>query len=64
MSIAFLLSAAWLLAALLVGFAGRDRALGFWGFFLLTLLLSPIPVVLWLLFTTPRRQHAASEPAR
>jgi hypothetical protein len=49
-----LLPVAWLLAAILVGLAGRDRALGFWGFFVLSLLLSPIPVVLVLLLTAPR----------
>jgi hypothetical protein len=49
-----LLPLAWVLAAVLVGLAGRDRALGFWGFFALSLFLSPIPVILVLLLTAPR----------
>lgn len=49
---------AWVLASLLIGLAGRDRALGFWGFFLVSLLVSPIVVGAALLLTAavaPRR---------
>ena len=50
----FLLFLVWLSMSLLVGFAGRDRAIGFWGFFILSLILTPIPSILLLLVTAPR----------
>jgi hypothetical protein len=43
----------WVIAAALVGFAGRDRAFGFWGFFVASLVLTPIPCILLLLLTAP-----------
>lgn len=39
------------LAALLVGFMGRHRAFGFWGFFLASLFLTPGLAVFILLVT-------------
>lgn len=32
----------WVLSSLLVGLAGTDKSVGFWGSFLLSLLLSPL----------------------
>jgi hypothetical protein len=48
-----ILALVWVLASVLVGLAGRDRALGFWGFFITSLILTPITCVLLLLLTAP-----------
>jgi hypothetical protein len=32
----------WLLGAILIGFFGRHRRFGFWGYFFASILLSPI----------------------
>jgi hypothetical protein len=48
----------WLLPSLAVGLLGRDRAIGFLGFFLLSLLVSPVLSLIVLLITTPRRRRA------
>ncbi len=41
----------WFLASLALGRLGRDRAFGFWGFFLASMFLSPVFVLLVLLLT-------------
>lgn len=41
----------WLLACALVGLVGSKRAMGFWGAFLLSLVLSPIVMILVLQLT-------------
>lgn len=43
---------AWLLLSLAVGYVGRHRAIGFWGFFALSLILSPLIVAVVLLLTS------------
>jgi hypothetical protein len=43
---------------LLTGLCGIQRRLGFWGTFFISLLVTPIPVLLVLLLTAPRRQDA------
>jgi hypothetical protein len=49
-----------LLLSVAIGLWGRNRAFGFWGFFLLSLLLTPPIVALLLLLTaTPARERAA-----
>ena len=45
----------WVVGSLLVGFLGRGRVLGFWGFFLGSLVLSPI-LCLLLLFITRTKE--------
>ena len=40
---------------LLTGLCGIQRRLGFWGTFIISLLVTPIPVLLVLLLTAPRR---------
>jgi hypothetical protein len=50
-----LLFLVWLAMSLLVGYAGRDRAIGFWGFFIVSLILTPIPTILVLLLTATTR---------
>jgi hypothetical protein len=43
---------------LLTGLCGIQRRLGFWGTFFIALLVTPIPVLLVLLLTAPRRDDA------
>jgi hypothetical protein len=45
----------YVLASLLVGFLGRRREVGFSGFFVLSLLLTPFVMAIVLLVATPRR---------
>lgn len=60
----------WILLSIFVGFAGRQRALGFWGFFLASLFVSPLLMLLVLLVTQPRteldrsRRHAVTSKDR
>ena len=44
----------WILLSMVVGFLGRDREFGYWGFFLGSLILSPV-LVLVVLFVTKDR---------
>jgi len=44
----------YLLLCLLVGFVGRNRKIGFAGFFVLSVLLSPLVMALVYLLGTPR----------
>ncbi len=39
----------------LVGLYGRDRLLGFWGFFILSYIVSPFFTLLFLVITSTRR---------
>ncbi len=48
-----MISIAWLLLSVLVGYLGRDRRFGFLGCFLASVLLSPLAVALILLATHP-----------
>jgi hypothetical protein len=48
----------WLLLAVLVGVFGSDRQIGFWGAFLLSLILSPLIGLIIVLFS------AKEEPAK
>jgi len=61
-----MLIAFYLLLALLVGVLGRDRAIGFAGFFVLSLVLTPVLSAVLLLLTAPRAPHPSvivQEPA-
>jgi hypothetical protein len=42
---------------LLTGLCGIQRRLGFWGTFIIALLVTPIPVLLVLLLTAPRHRY-------
>ena len=44
----------YLILCLVVGLAGRSRRLGFFGFFLLSVLLTPVVALGWLLLTQKR----------
>jgi hypothetical protein len=46
---------AWLVGAILLGFAGRHRRFGFWGYFFSSVLLTPIIGLLLLLAAVPTR---------
>jgi len=50
--------AMWIVMSLLAGFVGRDREIGFVGFFFLALFLSPLLVFMILLLTMPRSRPA------
>lgn len=46
-----LIMIAYLILAVAVGVYGSERTLGFWGFFVLSLLISPVIVFLFLVLT-------------
>lgn len=50
-----------ILLAVLCGVLGRNRMIGFWGFFFVSLLFTPIIVLLFLFFTTPRPIKVSEE---
>lgn len=52
--------AIYFLAAALVASLGRGRALGFWGFFLLSLIVTPLPVLVLLLLLPSRHPPETS----
>lgn len=43
----------WFVLSLFTGLLGRNRALGFWGFFIASLLFTPFAVLLLLALTSP-----------
>ena len=49
----------WVVLCIIVGVFGRNRKLGFLGFFLLSLLFSPVFVFLGLLLTIPKTSKYA-----
>ena len=61
---ALILGALWLLACIIVGLVGRRRSMGFFGVFLLSLVLSPIVMILVLQLTrTPDRERRDRRPS-
>jgi hypothetical protein len=59
-----ILGALWVLACIVVGLAGRQRSMGFFGVFLLSLVLSPIVMILVLQLTrTPDRERRDRRPS-
>lgn len=54
----------WFVASLFLGWAGRHRAIGFWGVFLISLVISPIVMAFVLLASysifPPRKKARAS----
>jgi hypothetical protein len=59
-----LLFAIYVALCLLVGWLGRDRAIGFAGFLVLSLLLNPLIALLLLVVSAPRRASLAKRQAR
>ena len=50
----------YLILAVINGFIGRDRLIGFWGFFFISILVTPIIILLFLIISSPRdRENAA-----
>lgn len=49
--------ALWIALSVIVGLLGRDRTLGFAGYFTFSLLFSPILMLLVLLLGSPRRSY-------
>lgn len=47
---------AYLILCLIVGLLGRDKVIGFWGFFLLSIIITPIVPFVFMLITRPRRR--------
>jgi hypothetical protein len=45
------------------GIAGRNRRIGFWGFFFCSILLTPFISLLFLYFATPRKRLATPRKA-
>jgi hypothetical protein len=49
------LVAAYLALCLVAGVLGRNRRIGFWGFFFSSILFTPLIGLLYLYFATPRK---------
>jgi hypothetical protein len=47
----------WFAASLLIGFCGISRKFGFWGFFFVSLFLSPLAGLLLVVASTPTYRH-------
>ena len=45
----------YLALSLVAGIAGRNRRIGFWGFFFCSLIFTPIVSLLFLYFATPKK---------
>lgn len=46
---------AYAILALIVGLLGRDKQIGFWGFFMLSLLLTPLVTGFFMVINRPRK---------
>lgn len=53
--------ALYLVLCVVAGIVGRNRLLGFWGFFLLSLVLTPLLMIIALIVTLPRRSVAVGK---
>jgi hypothetical protein len=47
--------AAYVVLALIVGILGRNRQVGFWGFFLLSMLVTPFVTGFFMIINRPRK---------
>lgn len=48
---------AYIILALIVGLLGRNKAIGFWGFFLLSLLLTPVVIGVFMIINRDRKRR-------
>ena len=48
---------AYIILALIVALLGRNKAIGFWGFFLLSLILTPIVIGVFMIINRDRKQR-------
>ncbi len=51
----------WIMGALVAGLFARRRWIGFWGALLISLFLSPLPVIAVLVLTHPSKKKAYSK---
>lgn len=49
---------AYVILALIVGLLGRDKQIGFWGFFMLSLLLTPLVTGFFMVINRNRRESS------
>ncbi len=49
---------AYVVLAVIVGIAGRNKQIGFWGFFLLSMLLTPLVTGFFMIVCRPRKRKA------
>jgi hypothetical protein len=54
----------WIAASALVGWFGRKRVIGFWGFLVLSLIVSPVITGLFLLVSAPGKRYMAETEQR
>ena len=52
----------WTLASLFVGFLGRKRRFGFWGYSVFAFIFTPLVAAVALLFAAPRRPKVVAKP--
>ena len=48
---------AYVILAIIIGLIGRNKQIGFWGFFLLSLLITPVIPAIFMLIGRPRRER-------
>jgi len=51
--------AAYVILALIVGIVGRNKQIGFWGFFLLSMVATPVLTGFFMIVCRPRRTKSA-----
>jgi hypothetical protein len=51
---------AYIILALIVALLGRNKAIGFWGFFLLSLILTPIVIGVFMIINRDRKTRRAA----
>jgi uncharacterized membrane protein len=51
---------AYIILALIVALLGRNKAIGFWGFFLLSLILTPIVIGVFMIINRDRKPRRAA----
>jgi hypothetical protein len=53
------LAIAYIILALIMALLGRNKAIGFWGFFLLSLILTPVVIGVFMIINRDRRPSRA-----
>ncbi|OQW94299.1 MAG: hypothetical protein BWK79_06540 [Beggiatoa sp. IS2] len=53
--------ATWLILSLILGITGRNRKMGFWGYFFASIILTPVIGLLLVLVSDPRPEPSKSE---
>jgi hypothetical protein len=55
MLIYLVIGLAYILLSMFAGHVGRKRRIGYWGFFFVSIILTPIISILFIYFATPKR---------